>query len=160
METQKLPYRKAKGRAKRRTVLCFVCGNLIHKYRMGRQISTCLGHRKKLLKARIGKSITRQRVIFEHQALTREVESFMERYYNSTCLPGKNDAYKDRKEHKQKSILNDYIYSLHRKFLAENSNTQISLTVFRRMRPKHVCVNYVTKRTICSCLKINICVEF
>lgn len=88
---------------------------------MGRQISTCLGvHRKQILKARIGKSIKRQRLISERQTLTREVESFMERDDNSTCLPGKKDAHKDGKEHIQKRILNDYIYNLHRKFLAEN----------------------------------------
>lgn len=143
---------KAKGRAKQRTVLGIVCGKLIHKYRMGRQISTCLGvHRKQILKARIGKSIKRQRLISERQTLTREVESFMERDDNSTCLPGKKDAHKDGKEHKQKRILNDYIYNLHRKFLAENSNTKISLTVFRRMRPKHISVVKFSNRKTCLC---------
>lgn len=160
METQKLLYRNAKRRAKQRTVLGIFCGKVIHKYTMGRQISTCLGHKKQLLKAWIGKSIQKQRLISELQALIREVESFMEWDYNSTCLPGKEDAYKDGKEHKQKMIFNDHIYNFHRKFLAENSNTKISPTVFRRMRLKHVCVKYVTKRTKCSCLKINICVEF
>lgn len=118
---------------------------------MGRQISTYLGYRKQLLKARIGKKIKRQLVFFERQALTGEVDPFMERDDNSTCLPGKKDAYKDGKEHKQKRILNDYIYNLHRKLLAENSNTKISLTVFRRMRPKHVCVVKFSNRKTCLC---------
>lgn len=116
METQKLLYRKAKRRVKQRTVLGIDCGKLIHKYRMGRQISTCLGHRKQLLKARIGKSIKRQLVFFERQTLTGEVDPFMERDDNSTCLPGKKDAYKDGNEHKQKRMLNDYIYNIHKSF--------------------------------------------
>lgn len=91
---------------------------------MGRQISTYLGYRKQLLKARIGKRIKRQLVFFERQALTGEVDPFMERDDNSTCLPGKKDAYKDGKEHKQKRILNDYIYNLHRKLLAKKQQYQ------------------------------------
>lgn len=105
---------------------------LIHKYRMGRQMSKCLGvHRKQLLKTRVGKSMKKHQLISERQTLTRKVVAFMERDDNRTCLPGKEDVHKDGKEQKQKRIL-------HRKFLAENSNKKISLAVFRRMRPKHI----------------------
>lgn len=130
-----------KGRSKQRAVLSIVCGKHIHKYRMGRQMSKCLGvHRKQLLKTRVGKSMKKHRLISERQTLTRKVVAFMERDDNSTCLPGKRDVHKDGKEQKQKRILNDYIYNLHRKFLAENSNKKISLAVFRRMRPKHISI--------------------
>jgi hypothetical protein len=37
---------KTKGKAKQRTVLSVVCGKLINKYRMGRQMSSCLGVNK------------------------------------------------------------------------------------------------------------------
>ena len=104
-------------------------------------MSKCLGvHRKQLLKTRVGKSIKKHQLISERQTLTRKVVAFMERDDNRTCLPGKKDVHKDGKEQKQKRILNDYIYNLHRKFLAENSNKKISLAVFRRMRPKHISI--------------------
>ena len=68
-------------------------------------------------------------LISEHQTITRKAEFFMERDDNNVCLPGKKDVHYDVKVHTEKKNLNGYIYILHKKFLAENSNTKISLTV-------------------------------
>ncbi|KAL3842603.1 hypothetical protein ACJMK2_020596 [Sinanodonta woodiana] len=85
-------------------------------------------------------------------SLTR-VRLFMERDDNSTCLPGKKDANRGDK-HQQKRILNDYIYNLHRKVLAKNSDTKLSLTTFRRMRHKHISIVKFSNRKTCLYEKI------
>lgn len=81
----------------------------------------------------------KHRLISERQTMTKNV-LFMERDDNSTCLSDKKDVHKDGKEQKQKRILKDYIINLHRKFLAENSNTKINLAVLGRMRRKHISI--------------------
>ncbi|KAL3871848.1 hypothetical protein ACJMK2_039820 [Sinanodonta woodiana] len=106
---------RLKGKAKIRT-MGIICGKVIHRYRMGRHISRSLGvRRKQLLKARVGKSIKKQRLNVERQSMRTRVRLFMESDDNSTCLPGKKDA-KREDEHQHKRTLNDYIYDLHRKF--------------------------------------------
>ena len=82
-----------------------------------------------------------------------QVRVFMERDDNSTSLPGKKDSRKVGKERFQKRVLNDYLYNLHLKFRVENSSSNISLSVFSRLRPKHIQLVQFRGRNTCLCQK-------
>ena len=77
----------------------------------------------------------------------------MERDDNSTNLPGKKDSHKDGKSRIQKRVLKDYLYNLHLKFRTENSESNISLSVFSRLRPKHIQLVQFRGRQTCLCQK-------
>ena len=66
--------------------------------------------------------------------ITRKAEFFMGRDDNVQCLFAwlERHPLRCKSTHTEK-ILNGYIYILHKKFLAENSNTKISLTVLFKM---------------------------
>ena len=69
------------------------------------------------------------------------------------CLPGKKDTKKVEGQVRQKYILNDYLDSLHVKFLAGNPSLQLSYITFTRIRPKEIIpVSYSSRKT-CLCEK-------
>ena len=87
------------------------------------------------------------------ELLRRTVVSFMKRPDNASCCPGKNDKVKVGTKSEQKYILCDTLKNLHRKFLQENSSTQICFALFCKLRPKFIRpVSYAARR-VCLCQK-------
>ena len=77
----------------------------------------------------------------------------MKRPDNASCCPGKNDKVKVGTKSEQKYILCDTLKNLHRKFLQENSSTQICFALFCKLRPKFIRpVSYAARR-VCLCQK-------
>lgn len=67
--------------------------------------------------------------------------------------PGKKDAVKTVEGEVQCRVLTDYIANLHEKFLSENPHIDLSLSTFRRMRPKHILTTTFLSRNTCLCTK-------
>jgi len=67
-------------------------------------------------------------------------------------LPRKQDAVKSGKSKVQKRVMNDYMYNLHLKYLAE-AITKISRTCFYKARPKHIALVNFASRSVCFCSK-------
>ena len=89
----------------------------------------------------------------EHRRLVTElITQFLERDDSSRMLPGKQDAVKTGKDKVQKRVLNDYIYNIHLKFLAE-SPIKISRTCFYKTRPIHIALVNFASRSVCLCSK-------
>ena len=111
------------------------------------------GNRRQIKRTREGKKETKSRLAGERKVIHDKVRDFMERDDNSTNLPGKKDSHKDGKSRIQKRVLNDYLYNLHLNFRAENSESNISLSVFSRLRPKHIQLVQFRGRQTCLCQK-------
>ncbi|WAR07387.1 hypothetical protein MAR_017345 [Mya arenaria] len=91
--------------------------------------------------AKQGKALLRGRFAREEKRkkLKELITAFMERDDNSTCLPGKRDSQKIGKVHHQK------------RFRAENSSCNVSLTTYTRIRPKHIQLVQYRNRQTCLC---------
>ena len=68
---------------------------------------------------------------------------------NSTCLPGKKDATNDGVT---KYALNDTLSNLHKKFVNENPEMNISMACFAKCRPKYIKGITVAARRQCLCV--------
>ena len=100
-----------------------------------------------------GKSfiIKKQRLVLERDQIKEKIVTFLGEQDNSQMMPGKADCMKVGGKVVQKRILNDYLYNLHAKYLAENPNETVSLTVFNRARPVNfLLANFATRKT-CLC---------
>ena len=85
--------------------------------------------------------------------LERQVRSFLERDNNSRMNPGKQDCLTVDGEKVQTRILNDYLYILYEKFLAENNQVKMSKSSFYKLRPKHIRHSNCLMPNNCLCLK-------
>ena len=113
-----------------------VSGRIIKKYRMRSALQNSTGLNRK--KQYVGKSVSRyqrSRMSQYRKRVTDSITQFLERDDNSRMLPGKHHAVKSGKVKVQKRVLNDYMYNLHLKYLAE-SPMKISRTCFYNTRPK------------------------
>ncbi|KAH3746697.1 hypothetical protein DPMN_181108 [Dreissena polymorpha] len=77
----------------------------------------------------------------------------MSRNDNSRQNPGKKDTLKCKGETHQTRILNDYLKTLHRKYIGEYSDVKLSLASFCRIRPTYIKLTSFTSRSICLCTK-------
>ena len=83
--------------------------------------------------------------------LERQVRSFLERDDNSRMNPGKQDCLTVDGEKVQTRILNDYLYILYEKFIAENPQVKKSKSSFYKLRPKHIRHSNCLKPNNCLC---------
>lgn len=129
-------------------------GKLLKKYRCISQFSKSAKVNRNLISDIIRKGVNiakmRRRKAFKYN---REVTNFYTRDDNSRMQPGKKDSIKTREGEAQTRILTDYIDNLHMKFISENPNIEISLSTFRRMRPKYVLTTTFISRNTCLCTK-------
>jgi len=128
-------------------------GRVIRKYRMRTVLQKSTGLNRKRLY--VGKSVNkkiRSRLHEHRQQVIDSITAFLERDDNSRMLPGKQDAVKSGKSKVQKRVMNDYMYNLHLKYLAE-ATTKISRTCFYRARPKHIALVNFASRSVCLCSK-------
>ena len=140
-----------------------ISGKVVKKYRLVRKLGNDLQMNRKGLDFRKGKAVVVQvkKRLFETRArLKRKVASFFEEDDNSICLPGKADTKTVGREKLQKRVLNDYLHNLHQKYLAQNPEETISLSVFCRLRPKHILLASFGSRKTCLCQKHeNMCLK-
>ena len=130
-----------------------VSGKIIKKYRMRSALQNSTGLNRK--KQYVGKSVSRyqrSRMSQYRKQVNDSITQFLERDDNSRMLPGKQDAVKSGKVKVQKRVLNDYMYNLHLKYLAE-SPMKISRTCFYNTRPKHISLVNFASRSVCLCSK-------
>lgn len=146
--------RGSKRRCLMRQMYGAVVGHLLHKYRCISQFSRSANVNRNLISKIIkdGISTTKQRKRVAH-AHKKVVLSFLERDDNSRMQPGKKDAVKTVEGEVQCRVLTDYIANLHEKFLSENPHIDLSLSTFRRMRPKHILTTTFLSRNTCLCTK-------
>ena len=83
-----------------------------------------------------------------------KVVEFMKREDNSKLQPGKKDVKKSESgDKRQVYILTDYLSNLHKKFLSENPDVEISFTSFSRCRPNYILTTSFSSRSSCLCTK-------
>lgn len=81
-----------RGRARQRTALQIVCGNVITRYRLASTSSRALGvDRRQIEKATTAKLIQKRRNAMNRAKLADKVVSFLERDDNSTCVYQENE---------------------------------------------------------------------
>jgi len=130
-------------------------GKVIKKYRMKSTLEKMTNlNRRKSWSSKSVLPEKKRRLQDYRKRITDEIVQFLERDDNSRQLPGKGDAVKvdNTKSKKQKRVLNDYLYNLHLKFLAE-SPVKISRASFYKTRPKHISLVNFASRSVCLCSK-------
>lgn len=143
-----------RGRARQRTSLQIMCGNVIKRYRFGSKSSHAFGvDRRQIDKATTAKLIQKRRNAMERAKLADKIVSYFERDDNSTCLPGKRDKIKTKSGNTQSRVLNDYLQNLHLKFKSENPQITIGLTLFSSFRSKYIKLVKLSLRRTCLCHK-------
>jgi hypothetical protein len=78
---------------------------------------------------------------------------FLEREDNCRLQPGKNDSVKCGEERIQTRVLTDYLDNLYLKYRSEYPEIAISLSTFRRARPKYILPTTFLSRNTCLCTK-------
>ena len=97
------------------------------------------------------KCLERRQLLARQKELERQVRSFLERDDNSRMNPGKQDCLTVDGEKVQTRILNDYLYILYEKFIAENPQVKKSKSSFYKLRPKHIRHSNSLKPNNCLC---------
>ncbi|WAR14247.1 hypothetical protein MAR_004352 [Mya arenaria] len=147
--------KEAKKANNQNVVMRVVSGEIIKKYKMKRALGTSTLLDRRRLNS-ISKSVAhikkRTRNAMINNTVTREIHEFLSRDDNSRLLPGKADAIKVGAEKAQKRVLNDYMYNLHTKFLAE-STYKISLSAFYNKKPRSIAHVNFSSRSVCLCQK-------
>ncbi|KAK3092943.1 hypothetical protein FSP39_009152 [Pinctada imbricata] len=146
---------KEKKAGNKRTVYGQVVGNLIKKYRCVSKISKETGVHRNLISRTIkeGVNLSKQR---RSRALAKHRETvvrFLERKDNCRLQPGKNDSVKCGEERIQTRVLTDYLDNLYLKYRSEHPEIAISLSTFRRARPKYILPTTFLSRNTCLCTK-------
>ena len=121
---------------------------------MKKHLSQQLNVSEKFLYTRKDKSLKcleRRRLLARQKELKRQVRSFLERDDNSRMNPGKQDCLTVDGEQVQTRILNDYLYILYEKFIAENPQVKRSKSSFYKLRPKHIRHSNCLKPNNCLC---------
>ena len=116
-------------------VVSLLKGKQLKRYRMKKHLSQQLNVSEKFLYTRKDKSLTcleRRQLLARQKELERQVRSFLERDDNSRMNPGKQDCLTVDGEKVQTRILNDYLYILYEKFIAENPQVKKSKSSFYR----------------------------
>lgn len=150
LDQVKQNFRRDLSKSKQHSQLRIFCGNLIRKYRLEARLSSNLGiPRKRVINALKTNDNRRRRLPEKRINIVNKVLTFLQRDDNSTCLPGKADAVKVTGVKQQKRVFNDYLYNLHLKFLSENKDINISLSVFNRIRPKNFQLVKFSNRKTC-----------
>ena len=128
-----------------------VAGNLLRRYRCIKRMSDHISvDRGTLSKAKGKLAYPKKSRLGERQKkVDKAINEFLERDDNSRMLPGKGDFTKCNGVKLQKRYLNDYMHNLHAKFRAENSEFNISRSVFCRRRPPHIFLTSFTSRNTC-----------
>lgn len=139
---------------KKQVVMRIVTGKIVKKYKMKGLLAASTGLNRRKMK-NVQKSISLSKRSCNKvlsQRIDQDIQHSLEREGNSKLLPGKADAVKVGKDKVQKRVLNDYMYNLHTKFLAE-STYKVSHATFCRKKPKVIAhVNFST-RSVCLCQK-------
>ena len=135
-------------------VVSLLNGKQLKRYRMKKHLSQQLNVSEKFLSTRKDKSLKcleRRRLLARQKELKRQVRSFLERDDNSRMNPGKQDCLTVDGEQVQTRILNDYLYILYEKFIAENPQVKRSKSSFYKLRPKHIRHSNCLKPNNCLC---------
>lgn len=126
-------------------------GRVIKKYRLKSTLESMTSlNRRRSISSKSVSTVKRSRLLEHRSNVTRQVVQFLQRDDNSRMLPAKNAAVKTGKDMTQKRVLNDYMYNLHVKFLAESTIT-ISRAAFYRCRPKYISLVNFASRSVCLC---------
>ncbi|XP_078616892.1 uncharacterized protein LOC144885097 [Branchiostoma floridae x Branchiostoma japonicum] len=141
-------YRKRTSDGKR-MIRGIVVGKIVKKYRM---IST-LAHEIGVARNARTDGQKKTRLPLVRAGIRKAVHDFMEREDNSRIMPGKNDYKKIGKNKVQVRVLTNYLTSLREKFVSENPDIKISLSVFARLRPPNIKLASFLSRNTCLCTK-------
>lgn len=148
--------KKQNKRGKGRVLHNTIAGKVVKKYRCLSALSKKTGLARGTLARCNSKNLEAQKMKRRRniEAYRDEVISFFERDDNSRCMPGKADKVKVGKENiRQKRVLTDYLANLYQKFISEHPNVKLSLTSFKRIRPKHVMLTAFITRDSCLCTR-------
>ncbi len=147
--------KEAKTANNQNVVMRIVSGKIIKKYKMKKALGTSTRLDRRKLN-NLSKSVThvekRTRNAMINSKITREIHEFLSRDDNSRVLPGKADAIKVGSDKVQKRVLNDYMYNLHTKFLAETSY-KVSRSAFYHKKPRSIAHVNFSSRSVCLCQK-------
>lgn len=138
----------------KQVVMRIVTGKIIKKYKLKTSLASTTGlNRRKMNNVQKSVSLSkRSRNKAISEKIDKDIQNFLERDDNSRLLPGKADAVKVGKDKVQKRVLNDYMYNLHTKFLAESSY-KISHATFCRKKPTSIAHVNFSSRSVCLCQK-------
>ncbi|KAL5015984.1 hypothetical protein ScPMuIL_005573 [Solemya velum] len=132
-----------KEKSKSKPMASILAGNILKKYRL-----TTL--------ARNEVGIGNTRGSFEKKGslskrLAHRIQMFYERDDISRQTTGQKQTVTRRKVKKQKRLLCDTLENLHKKYVAENINNNLSYATFCRLRPFWVVIPTEKERDTCAC---------
>lgn len=131
-------------------------GPIIRKYKLIGEVRQLISH-KMHKKHRSNQNFKQYERKKRNERLTyiirHQIQEFLERDCNSKMCPGKKDFVKYGKFKKQKRLLLDTLYNLHKKFTEERENIKISYASFRRHKPFWIVSPRNKDRETCACVK-------
>ena len=142
-----------KNKRTRRSVIAnVIAGGVIKRYRCMRNLKRMTGMKLENLSDDKTVSVMKYRKKKKDMdELKERVVEFFERDDVSRIMPGKQDVTKVGDEKKQTRVLNDYLRSLHEKYMTENPNEKCSLATFCKLRPRHVKLTSLISRNTFLC---------
>ncbi|KAI4828351.1 hypothetical protein KUCAC02_022447 [Chaenocephalus aceratus] len=123
-------------------------GRILKKYGLQKEVRTALHISRKRNKNPAQGNIKYRSLCFRIQD---SVIAYLTRDESSRLKAGKGQTITRRKIKKQKRFLNDILRNLHRKFLTEHPNYNLSYSLFCRMRPFWVVNPTLADRQTCLC---------
>lgn len=146
---------KDKKAGKKKIVYGQVVGNLLKKYRCISKLSKATGlHRNVISRAiKRGVDFTKQRRLRTLAKYREGIIMFLEREDNSRSQPGKQDSVKCESGRLQTRVLTDYLDNLYLKYKSEKPEIAVSLSTFKRARPKYILPTTFLSRNTCLCTK-------
>jgi len=149
-------FSKSEDIDQKRVALAFLSSSPMKKARLYNEFSR-LGIARSTLRRAAGKSINellKKRVNNPQKTgeIKEAVKTFLERDDNSRMTADKKLVYKYPDGSKvQKRVCTDYTRPLHRKFRSENPEFTVSLTTFRKYRPRHIALSKDLRKRSCLC---------
>lgn len=148
VRTIKENYHGSTSEKSRQIISQIVSGRIIRKYRFQAKVQETLG----LSRKRFNQSKTNNdKLAFQRKKYASRVCAFYNRDDVSRLTAGKSQTVTKMKEKKQKRFLCDNVRNLHKRFLIENPATEISYSLFCRMKPFSVVTPTNTDRETCLC---------
>ena len=139
-----------KNKSKSRHVVSSIAGKIVKNNKYLSQVGNILSH-KMLQGGGIRRSVNKMKVNRGLKVASKYVAAFLEKDENSRVCPGKKDTITLKKSKKQKRLLNDSLFNLHKTFILENTHVKLSYASFCKLRPFWIVSPKVTDRNTCLC---------
>ena len=142
-----------KARRSRLNSVSTVARKITRRYRLVSALRKELGASKHSINKQQMEILKREILPEQRKTKFAKVHAFLSSHENSTLMPGKKNYTSHKGQKIQRRVLNDYMKNLHRKFLAENPDDNMSRALFCSLRPKTLKLASYGARQTCLCQK-------